>query len=1427
MLCKTLFRCSGSLALICALAVPTFGGDWPTWRYDAGRKAATPDSLPANLQLLWARHLPEPRPAWPKSQEKLRFDDVYEPVVLGKRMFVGSTVNDSITAYDTDSGAELWRFYTDGPVRFAPVAHQDRLYATSDDGHLYCLNAADGGLNWKVNGAPTFRPIIGNHRLVSTWPSRGGAVLADGFVYFAAGIWPSMGIFVHAVDAQSGEIVWTNGETGSKFVVHPHGAPSFGSVCPQGYLVASGDTLIVPGGRSVPAVFDLPTGKFRYFRYDKRRGDFRVYAGARQFFLAGGRFDLQEGDFLGNAQPQVVGNEHTLEIAKGALVAKSMKGPIKSEKKKDRRGNELVVKSFDAEELWSIRLPEEAPPTLYLKAGGDVFTGGEGALARFDVRKSARVSEDVQQPVWSQSVDGTVASMLAADDKLFVVTKEANIFCYGQNAGDPVTHEIAAQPLGQPSQDWKKEVASIARLNGTDSGFAVAFGIGTGRLIEELLKSTQLHIIAVDPDAKKVDRLRRRMDKATLYGTRVVAHVGDLRTYPFPPYLANLIVAEEIDPEIATDPAVLKNLFGALRPYGGVACLRFPQDLQAEISDAVSKAKLAKAVLGRSDEFAVLTREGSLPGSASWTHHYADAGNSVVSKDRVVKAPLGVLWFGGPANDKILPRHGHGPSPQVAGGRLFIEGPDMLRAVDVYTGRVLWEKELEDVGEFYNVTHHFSGAGEYGSNYVSLGDSVYIMHGSKILELDAANGSVTKQFLLDSDDESSAASWSYITAWNDLLLATSSAVSVSGVLSVSEPKIPEDAHPLVKPFSHWKYLTGEDPDKTWNTTEFNDKEWKEGPAGFGFGDDDDFTKLDEIRGKFARIYVRNDFQREAAGNATEMELWVNFDDAFIAYLNGQEVARAHIKEGSGAEASKIQSHEAEGHKKYVVEDLQSLLKPGLNVIALEGHNSSAGSSDMSLDPYVLLKGEDLEIPPEAIADKDSGNGAPPLKLAEAFDAADRSASSRRLVVFDRHTGEQLWSRDAEYNFRHNSIAVGAGKVFAIDGLSPNKLQALRRRGVVTSSKPRLLALDAYRGREIWSTDQDVFGTFLNYSDTHDVLLQAGSANSDRASDEVHRGMVAYQGADGTELWKDLEINYAGPCLMWNDTIITNGYDGFQLEMLTGKRTGWAYSRMYGCNSIIGSENLLTFRSGAAGFCDLAGDSGTGNLGGFKSSCTSNLIVADGVLNAPDYTRTCSCAYQNQASLAFVHMPDAELWTFNSRKANGLPDQLGVNFGAPGDRRDANGTLWLEYPKIGGPSPDIEVKIAPEEPEWFSQHSSLLDGEGLKWVAASGAKGIESVAVTLRGDKAESPDAQPYKVRLHFVEPENARLGERVFSVTLQGQTVLSDFDIASEAGGVNQPLVMEFASVEVKSVLEISFEAHESSSKPPVLCGIEVTAERP
>jgi len=127
--------------------------DWPTWRHDAGRSGATDEQLPAELHLQWARKLPQLTPAW-SEDVRLQFDAHYEPIVKGKLMFIASSRNDSVTAYDTDTGEMRWRFIADAPVRFAPVAIESKLYFGADDGCLYCLEAATGKLTWKLNATP-------------------------------------------------------------------------------------------------------------------------------------------------------------------------------------------------------------------------------------------------------------------------------------------------------------------------------------------------------------------------------------------------------------------------------------------------------------------------------------------------------------------------------------------------------------------------------------------------------------------------------------------------------------------------------------------------------------------------------------------------------------------------------------------------------------------------------------------------------------------------------------------------------------------------------------------------------------------------------------------------------------------------------------------------------------------------------------------------------------------------------------------------------------------------------------------------------------------------------------------------------------------------------------------------------------------------
>lgn len=68
---------------------------------------------------------------------------------------------DPLFPADTDAlKGDGWTFIAGGPVHFEPVVSGGRAYFTSDDGHLYCVDARTGALRWKVRGGPSDRMMI-------------------------------------------------------------------------------------------------------------------------------------------------------------------------------------------------------------------------------------------------------------------------------------------------------------------------------------------------------------------------------------------------------------------------------------------------------------------------------------------------------------------------------------------------------------------------------------------------------------------------------------------------------------------------------------------------------------------------------------------------------------------------------------------------------------------------------------------------------------------------------------------------------------------------------------------------------------------------------------------------------------------------------------------------------------------------------------------------------------------------------------------------------------------------------------------------------------------------------------------------------------------------------------------------------------------
>jgi hypothetical protein len=185
----------------------------------------------------------------------------------------------------------------------------------------------------------------------------------------------------------------------------------------------------------------------------------------------------------------------------------------------------------------------------------------------------------------------------------------------------------------------------------------------------------------------------------------------------------------------------------------------------------------------------------------------------------------------------------------------------------------------------------------------------------------------------------------------------------------------------------------------------------------------------------------------------------------------------------------------------------------------------------------------------------------------------------------------------------------------------------------------------------------------------------------------------------------------------------------------------------------------------------------------------------------------------------------------SAPGNLLPvKHLSVNFGAPGDRKDSKGNLWLSYPRPrGGKTPeerrlvlDLEMTMEiPDGGEYFESNAEFLKIGGSRdpWIYSSGLEGIARSIIPIA---REDGRGGKYTVRLHFHEPEDIQPGQRVFNVEIGGRTVLEALDIVKEAGGPRRALIKELNGLKLRDKLEISWKPLRGK---PLICGIEIVAE--
>ena len=695
------------------------------------------------------------------------FDYAYQLASADGRIFYGSSADHKVYALDLTTGKELWSFFTEGPVRFAPCVSGDRVFAASDDGRLYCLNPSDGKLIWQFRAARGDERLLGNEQMISRRPARSGVLVDGETAYFTAGMWGPDGVYVYALRARDGSVLWKNDTANQQYMLLPHNNfEGITGVSPQGYLALDEGVLLVPTGRAMPARFDSASG--RLLPWNIAWGKHHR-PGASWTMIAEGLFFGARRRTTGLPEPSL--GENSVLRPEGLMAW-------------DLHTGQAV---FALDDVYRALISDN---TLYLTAGGYSSAGGGRVVAvdfgklpkgaeippphaggqegagvsplkidkqlrwqtltgrTYELIKSKNVliaggnqvvrvlAAGTGKELWKTRVEGQARALAVASGRLLVSTSTGRLYCFGSEKVDVDRAPVVRAPAANAAHVERNESPSkktqlaqqIIDKCGIRSGYCLVLGLDDPELPLGLIRQSDLCVIVIEEDQEKIARARGRYDRLGYYGVRIAIHRGNLKKLRYARYFANLIVVDRSSSADAAD------VYRCLRPCGGV--LAIPAE------DGSRQAREWLETIGAdSDEVVgdgtlVRLKRGPLAGAGSWSHPFANAGRTSASRDELVRLPLKTLWFGGPGPARMVDRHRFAPIPVYANGRLFIPGQHCIIGVDAYNGREMWSRELSDVGRF---------PGQYrGASVVADEKCVYVPHGTNCVQLDGDTGQTVR-----------------------------------------------------------------------------------------------------------------------------------------------------------------------------------------------------------------------------------------------------------------------------------------------------------------------------------------------------------------------------------------------------------------------------------------------------------------------------------------------------------------------------------------------------------------------------------------------------------------------------------------------------------------------------------------------------------
>jgi hypothetical protein len=393
-----------------------------------------------------------------------------------------------------------------------------------------------------------------------------------------------------------------------------------------------------------------------------------------------------------------------------------------------------------------------------------------------------------------------------------------------------------------------------------------------------------------------------------------------------------------------------------------------------------------------------------------------------------------------------------------------------------------------------------------------------------------------------------------------------------------------------------------------------------------------------------------------------------------------------------------------------------------------------------------------------------------------------------------------------------------------------------------------VALDRKTGEKVWELPVDVTDTTnvsagggsltVMYADGK-LLLCGANANGHYwkqflAGEFEKRKLVVLDASTGQQLWTK-NANYMNRPTVVEGKIYAEPW-AFELATgetikrphpLTAEESDWRFSRPgHHCGIVTATPNMLFFRSGFIGYYDIYQDSGTRHFAGQRLGCWVNAIPGNGLVMIPEASAGCVCQFSIASTVVLEPKSESKSWGIFSAVGDPTPvKRIGINLGAPGDRKDAARQEWLGYPRPKTVERlefvfDLQPRFS-EAGGWYSRNADSINtgSKDLDWIVASGVKGLEYCSIPLLGNEDEPAT---YSVKLLFSEMGLEEVS--ALPIKLNGQLLDgSSSKVDTSGGGIVSVVSRTFSTVSVKQNLTIEIQS--AANALPTLAAIEIVRE--